>query len=178
MHFFHRGNASRDMNWRHTYTHQPFQRYKNRPRYGVIFRTNDNQYLCVQQSAGPKFFGFVKGSLEECDSSGWDCAIREVQEEIGVELTIETLKTRTTTLVVHPDNNCSDRCYTYYLLPVTETFECVIDNNELCEYRWITLDELERLPRASFTSLIIPRLRQMEHENPLKPKEEEEKESV
>lgn len=126
-------------------------------RYGVIFRCGE-KYLVVQQKDKPHYFGFVKGCQEEGEND-FNCAIREVKEEIGIDLDINLLKNaRRFTTKQNP--LLRDRCYHFFLIRAETEFECFVDHKEIQCYLWLTLEELQtsKYKKGCFTSNIIQQL--------------------
>jgi 8-oxo-dGTP pyrophosphatase MutT (NUDIX family) len=138
-------------------------------RSGVIYRLNleenkeeiEIQYLVVREVAGPRYWGFPKG-LQERKEDGQletpsETAEREVREEIGIEISQAELNAAPT-ITAFPGKKPSDRKYTFFLIDVAKCFECYPNALEISEYRWVTLKEFFKLPKASFTKQALKEL--------------------
>lgn len=74
------------------YIHNPKHKYK-RLKAGVFFYDPEADRVLLVQSHGQKW-GAPKGTIEEKQNENiQECALREVKEETGIELTLHDLKT-------------------------------------------------------------------------------------
>lgn len=149
------------------YNHDPAT--EHRDRYGVIYRTKrkfsePRKYLIVKEIGAPGYWGFPKGSQEilnkaQVETEGaqpiWELpsqtAKREIREEIGVDIEEITLKS-SPMITVHPNPHCLTRQYNYFIVDIEHQFDCTINKLEIADYRWVSLSELKRLNKATFTT--------------------------
>lgn len=80
-------------------------------------------------------------------------AVRETREEAGIELEIDSLihTAHWTTPPKLPRRFCT----WFFLCPLTEEVEVVVDNDEILEHRWITAREA--LAEAEAEKWVLPR---------------------
>ncbi len=122
------------------------------PRVGIIIKYND-KYLSVFQSAS-KLWGFPKGQLQDEDKELIDCGIRELGEETGIVLNKDIFKL---TDLIHIKRG--KHHHYYYVKELLYEPECKIDNNEIVDYRWISLKDFMNVSNISFfTEQVLKKL--------------------
>jgi 8-oxo-dGTP pyrophosphatase MutT (NUDIX family) len=119
-------------------------------RVGVALQYND-KYLCVYQKAS-NLWGFPKGQLKDTESERQG-ACRELKEETGVDLNPQYLNNRNIILTKRGTNS-----HCYYFLKISKLPKVQIDNDEISDYRWMTLEELLALNTSFFTRRTAQRL--------------------
>ena len=134
---------------------------KIRDRSGIIYKTTDNKYLVVKEVGKPQYWGFPKGGQEENETAE-QTAIREIYEEIGRKENERLLREK---IVVYADQNDPEkptRKYTFFLLHIDDSFECVINPLEIAACGLVSLSELKKLRKASFTNSVFRQLLRLE----------------
>lgn len=147
------------------------------PRVGIIIRCpfssisylkqvdnmdNYNQpkyiYLTVYQSAS-SLWGFPKGRLNSNNETYLQGALRELKEETGVVLNINQSHK------MKKINIKRGKHHHYYFIIDLPTPPFVnIDNREIVDYRWATLDWISSRHVSYFTENVIEKLRELEEE--------------
>jgi 8-oxo-dGTP pyrophosphatase MutT (NUDIX family) len=134
---------------------------KIRDRSGIIYKTTDNKYLVVKEVGKPQYWGFPKGGQEENETAE-QTAIREIYEEIGRRENERLLHEKIVVFADKDDAEKPTRKYTFFLLHVENPFECTINLLEIAAFKWVTLSELKKLRKASFTNSVFRQLLRLE----------------
>jgi 8-oxo-dGTP pyrophosphatase MutT (NUDIX family) len=109
----------------------------------VIHRNSDDRFLCVKQRAS-LFWGWPKGGRNP-DESPADCALREFREEMGCEAEL---------LDDHPFHR--DKSGTaFFRGRLREGAIISIDKRELCDYEWLTEEELRNRSVSNTTKRVL-----------------------
>lgn len=118
----------------------------NTIRGGVIIQCG-SKFLCVLQKSS-KFWGFPKGRIEpgECLL---DCMKRELYEETKINLSKKVLLQSP---VLHYKN------YWFSIVKIPNIINCKVDEWEISNYNWLTLDEIEKLSVSNVTSNILKKI--------------------
>ena len=122
-------------------------------RVGVILvyknKNSDYQYLCVYQNAS-NLWGFPKGRLNTNKETFKEGACRELFEETGITIYPHQLYNEDTILIKRGKHKH------YYFLKYISTKPTVfVDNYEISDYKWMTIDELSFQKTSYFTGQII-----------------------
>jgi 8-oxo-dGTP pyrophosphatase MutT (NUDIX family) len=112
------------MDFRHKY---------NKPKAGVYIHDAQRCKVLVVQSRGFKW-GPPKGTVEDEDKTTEDCALRELYEETGIQLTRDQLGRYITV-----------NRTTYYIVPFSETDELVVPDKDISGYAWMHIDCVREL---------------------------------
>lgn len=112
------------------------------PRVGIIIKFND-KYLSVFQDAS-KLWGFPKGRIQENESLV-KCGLRELKEETNIELTEEQLGPGDLIHIKRGKHH-----HYYYLIELNYEPSCQIDNDEIKDFKWVTLKEFSSIRNVSF----------------------------
>jgi 8-oxo-dGTP pyrophosphatase MutT (NUDIX family) len=126
-------------------------------RVGVILRCGE-RYLCVYQHAS-KLWGFPKGQLDPLESNR-EGASRELFEETGIQIDPHILNPRN---VIYTRRGKNSHCY--YIVDVKVPPPVNIDNYEISDYRWMTLEEILHQPVSFFTRRTVERLQHIKLNN-------------
>lgn len=125
------------------------------PRVGVIISFN-NKYLCVYQNAS-NLWGFPKGRLK-ADETYKRGACRELFEETGIYIYSSHLNINN---MIHIKRG---KHHHYYFLVNLNFYPSVsIDNYEITDYKWMSLDELEKVKTSFFTEQVVRRLQRLQY---------------
>lgn len=128
------------------------------PRAGIIIKNKD-EYLSVLQDAS-KLWGFPKGRMKYGEKES-DCATRELKEETGIELDINLLKEDNLIHIKRGKHH-----HFYYIVEVESKPECIIDNDEIADYKWRTLSEFSKITNVSyFTDQVLKKLALINYSN-------------
>ena len=101
--------------------------------FGVIVSTSDNRILLIRGRKKNKW-SFPKGHLKSNETS-YRCAMRECYEETGISFE-------------HIDYNSYRRLSSgaYFVYDnATESIPSIQDNDEVCEVRWVPVEEIASL---------------------------------
>jgi 8-oxo-dGTP pyrophosphatase MutT (NUDIX family) len=128
---------------------RPFKTILSTPRVGVILNYKEH-YLCVFQSAS-HLWGFPKGRIQynETREQG---ACRELKEETGVYVDSRELSD-----LIHIRRG--KHHHFYFFKSVSNPPLVTIDNYEIADSAWLTLEQLAQLPVSFFTEQILRRLK-------------------
>jgi ADP-ribose pyrophosphatase YjhB (NUDIX family) len=112
--------------------HNEYEGDDDMPVYGAIFRSNTGRYALVRGRKSGKW-SFPKGHAMRGESP-LDCVIREVGEEIGVDIRDK------------PHTVVKLFVSYYYFFTVDDEFTLnTFDRNEICETCWATIDEMKQM---------------------------------
>jgi hypothetical protein len=92
----------------------------------------------------------VKGVTKKRET-GYDCASREVGEEINVDITPQQIEMFRDPTPVHRWST------TLYIVPVEFCFSCQVDGHEIVDYRWMTITQAMELSISNNTRELIRR---------------------
>lgn len=120
------------------------------PRVGVIINYKD-EYLCVFQEAS-RLWGFPKGRLQAYESYK-EGACRELLEETGIRLYPYLLDANNSIHIKRGKHH-----HYYFLKTISKKPDVCIDNYEIIDYNWMTLEELSGLKTSYFTEQVLKRL--------------------
>lgn len=127
-----------------------FHSYKREIVYGTICISPSNRILLVKGRLHQKW-SFPKGHLERGEAS-FRCAVRELYEETGIRVDLET---------VNPCNLAYKKFKTanYFVLDLAEeTVPVPQDASEICDARWVDVDEFLQIASSSCEANIDVRL--------------------
>ena len=94
----------------------------------------DNKVLIVKQNIG--FYGFPKGHVEDGETEE-ETAIREVKEEINLDITIDSRYRYEIEYMVSEDTSKTVVFFVAY--PKNNNIKC--DNDEIAEATWLAIDD-------------------------------------
>ncbi len=101
---------------------------------GCIIINSDNKVLLVYEK-GRDFWGFPKGHTEK-DETEIETALREVKEEVGIDVKIdESIRYENK----YSFDNINKTVVFYKAIPVNENVQ--MQESEIEEYRWCSYDE-------------------------------------
>ena len=101
---------------------------------GCIIINSDNKVLLVYEK-GRDFWGFPKGHTEK-DETEIETALREVKEEVGIDVKIdESIRYESK----YSFDNINKTVVFYKAIPVNENV--LMQESEIEEYRWCSYDE-------------------------------------
>ncbi len=110
----------------------------------VAIIEDDGKFLLTRQSDVGKqsgLWGFPGGNLEEDETSHEAALIREVREEVGLQVVDSVLLGEHVEIIA----DSMELLFLYYLVDVnTSNVEL---GREIKEYQWLTLDEIENLKK-------------------------------
>lgn len=112
----------------------------------VVIVDNKNQYLLLERSNHPTLFNDadLPGGIIEAGESPAEALIREVQEEIGIEILESALHQ------VYEGTNFSERGTVYYLFTATLSDRpTIVMSWEHAGYEWLSKDEFLACARAA-----------------------------
>lgn len=122
--------------------------YKNLPRKwmgaGALFFNAEGKVLIVKPTYKKDFWEIPGGSVDE-NESPWVCCQREVREELGLDISAKKL------LSVDYISNHDERgdrlmfIFDGGVLPPSEISRIVLQEKELCEYRFVDVAEAKEL---------------------------------
>jgi 8-oxo-dGTP pyrophosphatase MutT (NUDIX family) len=102
---------------------------------GCIIIDNDKVLLVFEE--GRNFWGFPKGHMEEGETE-LETALREVKEEVGLDVTIDTSKRY---ILNYNINNKIDKTTILYLAkPLTSNVKK--QDSEIKDAKWVSLDQV------------------------------------
>ena len=120
---------------------------QNNEVYGIILESPRKRYLLVQGRRTGKW-SFPKGHMNP-EENPWECAVRELREETGVILTTMPKHERPFLL----------RAAKYFVVkPDSEAKLCTMDQKEVCNLRWMTLEEIAKISGNVDVSEFLNRL--------------------
>jgi len=113
----------------------------------IMIQNPDTKEAFIQNRKH-KYLGwcFPSGHVE-CRESIYDCAVREVKEETGLD--ISDLKLCG---VLHWVNRENDERYVCFMYKTTEYSGGLIADNDEGEYFWLGIDELLAAPKEKFSN--------------------------
>lgn len=117
-----------------------------------VFIINDkNQVLLQKRSPNKRFspnkWGSCAGHVDAYESLE-DAALRELKEEVGLEIPKESLYPFLERQIFKKETN-SHITYLYYTKCNKEEKEFIIQEEELSEVKWFDIDEIIRLIKAN-----------------------------
>jgi len=124
----------------------------------VTWRLNEGsiELLLIKQFSRKDVWSIPKGKLNK-DETLEECAVREVREETGVEVTLETRLPD----VSYEYNDDIKTVVSYLARPRhSDVINDSDPNNEVAEARWIRVDSLPRIQRTQ-ESLIATAVRHL-----------------
>lgn len=112
----------------------------------IVFILNDNyQILLQKRSANKKYhpnkWTVLSGHVEEFDNSFLDAAIREIKEELSIDILKEDL-IKCGEKEKYLDETCKHITYFYYIKINKKENEFVIQTKELSEVKWYDIDKV------------------------------------
>lgn len=124
----------------------------------ACFVINSNNEILLQKRSMNKRFnpgkwGLCAGHVDSGESLE-DATIREIKEEIGLDLTVDELHTFTEREVNIKEKN-SHIAYFYYLVTDKKEDEFVIQEEELSEVKWFNVDYIIELVEKGDTSTVF-----------------------
>lgn len=113
---------------------------------GVVIRDKDGKYLLVQEKKKPfnGLWGFPGGHVDEGETTQ-QAAIREAYEEVGLTVAIIDDEPLMVTQLIH-----HDKIYHAYMAKIISG-ELKIDDNELLNSKWLSLEEIIKLDKSDKT---------------------------
>ena len=81
------------------------------------------------------------GGIDSEDKTPEAAVIREVKEELGIELNPNDLN-----FVITVPYDFGEGSIHYYSAPLSKDAELQVDPNEIVEHKWFSLDEAVKLP--------------------------------
>lgn len=124
----------------------------------ACFVINSNKEILLQKRSMNKRFnpgkwGLCAGHVDSGESLE-DATIREIKEEIGLDVTVDELHTFTEREVNIKEKN-SHIAYFYYLVTDKKEDEFVIQEEELSEVKWFNVDYIIELVEKEDTSTVF-----------------------
>lgn len=124
----------------------------------ACFVINSNKEILLQKRSMNKRFnpgkwGLCAGHVDSGESLE-DATIREIKEEIGLDVTVDELHTFTEREVNIKEKN-SHIAYFYYLVTDKKEDEFVIQEEELSEVKWFNVDYLIELVEKEDTTTVF-----------------------
>lgn len=124
----------------------------------ACFVINSNNEILLQKRSMNKRFnpgkwGLCAGHVDSGESLE-DATIREIKEEIGLDVTVDELHTFTEREINIKEKN-SHIAYFYYLVTDKKADEFVIQEEELSEVKWFNVDYLIELVEKEDTSTVF-----------------------
>lgn len=121
-----------------------------------VFIINDkNQVLLQKRSANKRFnpnkWGSCAGHVDAYESLE-DAALRELKEELGLEISKNSLYSFLGRQIFKKDTN-SHITYLYYTKANKDEKDFIIQEEELSEVKWFDIDEIIRLIKSNDDSL-------------------------
>jgi 8-oxo-dGTP pyrophosphatase MutT (NUDIX family) len=114
-------------------------------------------YLTVYQSAS-SLWGFPKGRWKSNKESYYQGALRELREETGIHLNMSFNKNKKLSI------KRGKHHHYYFIIDLPTPPFVNIDNKEIIDYRWATLDWISSRNVSYFTENVLENLRAMEDE--------------
>lgn len=109
-------------------------------------------YLCVHQNAS-KLWGFPKGRLKENETKEAG-ACRELKEETDVDLREDEINESDSIHIKRGKHH-----HFYYFKTLNYIPEVKIDQDEIDDYSWFSLDELSKHNISFFTEQVLRRIK-------------------
>lgn len=124
----------------------------------ACFVINSNKEILLQKRSMNKRFnpgkwGLCAGHVDSGESLE-DATIREIKEEIGLDVTVDELHTFTEREINIKEKN-SHIAYFYYLVTDKKEDEFVIQEEELSEVKWFNVDYIIELVEKEDTSTVF-----------------------
>ena len=120
----------------------------------IFIINNDGKVLLQKRSANKRFapnkWGLCAGHVDANESLE-DAAIREIKEEVGLDVTPKELIPYGKREVTIRDSN-SHITYFYYVKCNKKEDEFIIQEEELSEVRWFNIDEIINMIKEGKTS--------------------------
>lgn len=109
------------------------------PVVGVIVERGGKDILLVQNVGWPKeFFGLVTGFLEKDDPSPEEGAARELKEEVGIDVSVDSLS------LVHVQSfPRMNQVIIVYHVAVPQTVEAKPDPAEIAAIKWVPIHKIK-----------------------------------
>lgn len=127
--------------------HEDYSSKYKKCKAGVFFYDSKAKKVLLVQSRGEKW-GPPKGTMENIDKTIEDCAVREVEEETGLQISVDTLSTCS--------KYCIDRATYFYLETDSAQCESVYipggHGNDATGIMWISVQCLRETPRLDLNS--------------------------
>lgn len=129
----------------------------------AIFIINDNKQVLLQKRSANKRFGANKWGLcaghVDTGESLEKAALREITEEVGLDITADDLKPFAEREILIQDIN-SHITYFYYVKSNLDEKDFVIQEEELSEVKWFDLDDIIEMINSNgeATTLIKERI--------------------
>ncbi|MBO5143700.1 MAG: NUDIX domain-containing protein [Clostridia bacterium] len=108
-------------------------------------KNSENKFLISQRvvtKSHPLMWECTGGSVLSCEST-LDAAVREIKEELGIDIDISTAKFVGSTLRYYP--GCPDILDVWYFEDETPIEKVVFQEEEVCNVKWATPDEIREL---------------------------------
>lgn len=106
---------------------------------GCIIFDKNKKVLLIHQIAGD-YWGFPKGHVEEGETE-LQTALREVKEEVGLDVEIIDPKYRYVLNYIIKEKNVDKTTILYLARPKQENAKAIIQEAEVTESKWITTEE-------------------------------------
>ena len=117
---------------------------------------SDNKILIVKQNIG--FYGFPKGHVEENETEE-ETAIREVKEEVGIDITIDSRYRYEIEYMVN--ENTAKTVVFFIAYPKNNNIIC--DNNEIAEAIWLDIDDAINILSYDDLKNILKKVKKEKH---------------
>lgn len=128
----------------------------------VVYDKNSHLVLMLQREDDPDFWQSVTGTIEQ-NETPWQTAVREVREEIGVDILAQNLPLFDCQTKIEFEifphfrykyaPNITHCVEHWFLLPFENEFEPVL--SEHLSYRWVLVEEAVEMTKSPSNAQVI-----------------------
>lgn len=113
----------------------------------------DGYILLTRTSKLPQSWHAIGGGIDPEDKTPEAAVFREIKEELGIDLDPSNLK-----FVITVPYDFGEGSIHYYSAPLNKDTKLHVDQNEIIEHRWFSLDEAMKLPMYNGLRTFLGRL--------------------
>jgi 8-oxo-dGTP pyrophosphatase MutT (NUDIX family) len=119
----------------------------------VGLRDEDGRILLTRTSKLPKSWHAIGGGIDPEDKTPEAAVIREVKEELGIDLNPDDL-----TFIITVPYDFGEGEIHYYSAPLSRNTELQVDKDEIVEHKWFLLDATAELPKYNALQTFLGQL--------------------
>lgn len=121
------------------------------PGYGIrcgvvlVTRKKPHKVLVVKQRSAPHNWGVPKGSMDTTDAGAFECAMRELKEETGIDSTkLVDAEVMPMPLLMRRTDAIKE-VLIFFVITVPDVISVVLETSELSDYKWIPKSDMRKM---------------------------------